>query len=251
MTKNKRIAEVLLSSTDEKFRDFNSRLLPTVDKTVILGVKTPVLRRLARTLGDGEEAAAFMDELPHEYLEENNLHAYLTEQITDFDRCLAAVDRFLPFVDNWATCDTMSPLCFGKSTDRLLPYIESRLRSKDTYTVRFAIVMLMKHFLDSEFEPQQLYLCAKLSADDYYIDTAVAWYYATALAKQYDETVKLFEQRMLDERTHNKALQKAVESLRVPQERKNYLKTLKIKHHKGLAFGNNSIGITPKTENEE
>ncbi len=221
------IRERLMQNADESFKRFNSSLVPTVAASSVIGVRTPVLRRLAGELYGTKEAEAFMQSLPHKYLEENNLHAYLIEKIKDFDRCVAAVEAFLPFVDNWATCDTMSLTVFGHNTDRLLPRIECWLGSRHTYTVRFGVVMLMKYYLDENFKPGILTLAESVQTEEYYLSTAVAWFFATALAKQYESAVKVLEQRRLDRATHMRTVQKAVESFRVEASHKEYLKTLR------------------------
>lgn len=227
MTAVEEIRERLLQNADEGFKKFNSSLVPTVGASTVIGVRTPVLRRLASELYGTEAAEVFMQSLPHKYLEENHLHAYLTEKIKDFDRCVAAVEEFLPFIDNWATCDTMSPTVFGHNTDRLLPRIESWLGSRHTYTVRFGTVMLLRYYLDENFKPEILTLAESVPTDEYYLSTAVAWFFATALAKQYESAVKVLEQRRLDRATHLRTVQKAVESFRVEASHKEYLKTLK------------------------
>lgn len=222
------LQKILFSMADEKYRDFHSKLIPNVPKEKIIGIRTPVLRKFAKDFNKTKKAKAFLSELPHEYYEENNLHAFLLEYIADFDECAAAVSKFLPFVDNWATCDSMSPKVFKTHKDKLLPEIEKWLSSNDTYSVRFGIKMLMDHFLDEDFRPEYPEKAAKIKSGEYYIRMMQAWYFATALAKQYDAVLPLIENRVLEKWTHNKAIQKANESFRITDEQKKYLKTLRI-----------------------
>lgn len=224
----KYVQDRLFAIADEKYRDFNSGLIPSVDKSTVIGVRTPELRRLAKELSGTTVAESFLNCLPHKYYEENNLHAYIIEHKKDFDEALAFVRVFLPFVDNWATCDTFSPPVFKRNADRLLPDIKAWLSSEHVYTVRFALGMLMRYFLDEKFKPEYLRLAADVPTDEYYLHMMVAWYFATALAKQYEATLPYFENRLLDKKTHNKAIQKALESYRISAEHKQYLKTLKV-----------------------
>ncbi len=213
---------------DEKYRDFQSRLMPTVPKEKIIGIRTPALRKFAKDFSKKPEAENFLSELPHEFYEENNLHAFLLEQIGDFEKCVSAVTDFLPFVDNWATCDSMSPKIFKKHKKELLEHIEKWLMAKDTYSVRFGIKMLMEHFLDEDFSLEYPKRVAEIESEEYYIRMMQAWYFATALAKQYDSVLPFIEKRRLEKWTHNKAIQKATESFRITAEQKEYLRTLKI-----------------------
>lgn len=219
----------LFEMQDLKYRDFHSKLMPTVDKEKIIGVRVPQLRKFAREFGKTEEAKDFLKILPHKYYEEDNIHAFLIEQIKDFDECISALDNFLLCVDNWATCDMMTPKVFKKNTDKLLPKINEWLISDYAYEVRFAIGMLMKFYLDENFDEKYLELVASVKSEEYYINMMIAWYFATALAKQWDKTLPYIENKVLDKWTHNKAIQKAVESYRITDEQKKYLKTLKIK----------------------
>ncbi len=214
---------------DEKYRDFQSALMPTVAKEKIIGIRTPMLRKFAKEFYKTPDAKIFLSELPHEYYEENNLHAFLLEQMNDFDECSAAVTDFLPFVDNWATCDSMSPKIFKKNKAELLEHIDLWLSAKDTYSVRFGIKMLMEHFLDGDFCDEYPKTVAVISSEEYYIRMMQAWYFATALAKQYDAVLPYIENRVLEKWTHNKAIQKAIESFRITAEQKAYLRTLRIK----------------------
>lgn len=225
----KYVRERLFAMRDSGYRDFHAKLVPSIDKEKIIGVRTPALRKFAREFAKSPLAAEFLAVLPHEYYEENNLHGFITAGIRDFDECAGEISRFLPYVDNWATCDSLSPRVFAENRARLLPLIDEWLRSRDTYAVRFGIEMLMNHFLEEDFSPECLEKVATVKSGEYYINMAAAWYFATALAKRYEETLPLFEEKRLDAWVHNKAIQKASESFRVTNEHKAYLRTLKIK----------------------
>ena len=212
---------------DPCYRDFQAKLIPTMDPERMIGVRTPALRAFAKALVKQPETDAFLRALPHAYFDEDQLHAFILCEIKDFDRCLAEVERFLPYVDNWATSDQLSPKCFKKHRKELLPAVRRWMDSGETYPVRFGVGMLMQHFLDEDFEPQYLQWVAELRSQEYYVNMMRAWYFATALAKQYEATVPYMEDRRLDTWTHNKAIQKAVESYRVPADRKEYLKSLR------------------------
>ncbi|MBO5495909.1 MAG: DNA alkylation repair protein [Oscillospiraceae bacterium] len=219
----------LFALRDEGNRDFVAKLIPTVDKARILGVRTPALRALARDFAKRPEAADFLKELPHFYLEENGLHAFLIERIRDYDDCVAALDAFLPYVDNWATCDSLSPACFKKHHPRLISDARRWLESDRLYTARFGIGVLMAHFLDGDFAPEYLDWVAAIESEEYYLRMMQAWYFATALAKQYDAALPYLTEHRLEPWTHNKTIQKAVESYRITDEQKAYLKTLRRK----------------------
>ena len=225
----KRVQARLFELQDLAYRDFHSKLMPTVPKEKIIGVRVPELRKFAKEFGKTTDAKEFLKILPHKYYEEDNLHAFLTEQIKDFDECVSALDSFLLYVDNWATCDMMSPKVFKNNTEKLLPKIEEWLISDYVYQVRFAIGMLMKFYLDENFDERYLHLVARVKSDEYYINMMIAWYFATALAKQWEKTVPYIENKVLDKWTHNKAIQKSVESYRITTEQKEHLKQLKIK----------------------
>lgn len=225
----KYVRERLFAMRDLGYRDFHAKLVPNLSKEKIIGVRTPALRKFAKEFAKDERAALFLSVLPHEFYEENNLHAFLIAEIRDFDECAGEISRFLPYVDNWATCDSLSPRVFAENRARLLPLIDEWLRSRDTYAVRFGIEMLMNHFLEEDFSPECLEKVASVKSGEYYINMAAAWYFATALAKRYEEALPLFEEKRLDAWVHNKAIQKAAESFRVTNEHKAYLRTLKIK----------------------
>ena len=217
----------LFELQDLKYRDFHSKLMPTVDKELIIGVRTPDLRKLAKEISKTDYAKKFLEILPHKYYEENNLHAFLIEEIKDYGVCIAELNRFLPFVDNWATCDSMRPKCFRENREELITYIEKWLLSEHTYTVRFAIQLLMLYYLDEEHIESSLERVSKVKSDEYYVNMMIAWFFATALAKDFDKTVKYLEKRCLSPWIHNKTIGKACESYRITDEQKKYLKTLK------------------------
>ncbi|MGP1570383.1 MAG: DNA alkylation repair protein [Eubacteriales bacterium] len=224
-----KIIKDLFDMQDLKYAEFNRKLIPNIAKESIIGVRTPDLRTYAKTLIKQESTEQFLRKLPHEYFEENQLHAFLISEIKDFDNCITELNLFLPFVDNWATCDQMSPKIFKKHKQELLKYIQIWLESDKTYTVRFAIGMLMQHFLDENFDIEYLETVAKIQSDEYYVNMMIAWYFATALAKKYEQTLPYIEDKMLETWTHNKTIQKAIESYRITDEQKTYLRGLKIR----------------------
>lgn len=225
------VRERLFELQDLKYRDFNSRLLPTMELESQIGVRTPALRKLARELRRMPEASEYLAVLPHRYHEENNLHGFLIEQIKDFDACILALEQFLPYVNNWQTSDLVTPRVFKTrpAPAGLLPCILRWMSSGHTYTVRYGIRLLMEFYMDDEFKPEYPELVAGIHSEEYYINMAAAWYFATALTKQYDAVVHYLEEKRLDLWIHNKSIQKAVESYQVPQERKVYLRSLKLK----------------------
>jgi 3-methyladenine DNA glycosylase AlkD len=223
------IRQKLFALRDEKFGEFQKKLMPTVDPETVIGVRTPELRKLARILANTEEGEAFLQCLPHLYFEENNLHAFLLEQIRDYGQAAEAVERFLPFVDNWATCDQLSPKVLGKHLPELLEKIRVWIVSPETYTVRFAVGMLMRYYLGEAFLPEYPEMVAEVRSEEYYVNMMAAWYFATALAKQYETVLPYLEQDRLEKWTHNQAIRKALESRRITVEQKEYLRTLKRK----------------------
>ena len=223
------IREELFKLQDIKYRDFQGKLIPTVAPDTVIGVRTPELRKYAKELLKREDIADFLNDLPHKYFDENQLHAFIISGMKDYDACVNEVQRFLPFVDNWATCDQMSPKVFKKHKKDLLEEINNWLNSGETYIIRFAVGMLMEHFLDEDFDKSYPEMVSKIRSDDYYVNMMTAWYFATALAKQYESILPYIEDKKLDVWTHNKAIQKSVESYRITPEQKEYLKTLKIK----------------------
>ncbi len=216
------MTEALMSLRDEGYKSFQEKLIPTVPAERIIGVRTPMLRKLAKTVPESVLAS-----LPHYYYEENCLHAFAIERIKDIDECIEALDRFLPFVDNWATCDSMSPPVLKKRPEKVLPKIKEWIKSDKTYTVRYGIKTLMNVFSDGLFKPEYLSWVSSVRSDEYYIVTMQAWYFATLLAKQWDAALPYIEKRVLPKEAHNRAIQKARESFRVSVDRKEYLKSLK------------------------
>lgn len=221
------VREKLFSAADEKYRLFQIKLIPNVPGDRIIGVRTPTLRKIAAEIAGTPEAREFMRVLPHEYYEENGIHSFFIEKIKDYDAAVEAIDAFLPYVDNWATCDSMSPKVLGRHKPELLEKIKEWTASGKTYTVRFGIEMLMSYFLDGDFFTGANDLVSGVVSDEYYVNMMKAWYFATALAKQYESTVPYIEEYKLDKWTHNKTIQKATESYRITDERKSYLRSLK------------------------
>ncbi len=219
------IQGILFEHQDLKYRDFMSKLIPDVDKETIIGIRTPELKKIAKDIGFNKE---FISTLPHKYYEENNLHAFMLENIKDYNEAVKQVDAFLPYVDNWATCDSLKIKVFKKNTDKLLNEIKRWISSEHTYTIRYAMGLLLSFYLDDEFKKEYIDMVCSVKSDEYYINMMQSWYLATALAKQYDTAVKYIEAKTLKKFTHNKAIQKAVESYRIPDDKKEYLKTLKI-----------------------
>ena len=221
------IRKDLLSMQDIKYRDFQAKLIPNVDKEYFIGIKTPELRKYAKDVLKRDDVSEFFDDLPHKYFDENQVHAFAVSGMKNFDECMVETEKFLPYVNNWATCDQFSPKVFKKHREELLKYIKVWIKSKETYTVRFAIGMLMEHFLNEDFKEAYPKMVSKVKSDEYYINMMIAWYFATALAKQYDAVIGYFEEGKLDKWVNNKSIQKACESYRVSDEHKAYLKTLK------------------------
>lgn len=226
----KEIRKLLMEQQDTKFRDFQSGLIPGEGGMNMIGVRTPALRSLAKALVKKDDIGDFLSDLPHEIFEENQLHAFIISEVKDYDLCMEEVNRFLPYVNNWATCDQMNPKVFGKKENRekLLSQIKLWLKSKETYEIRFGIRMLMCFFLDEDFDPKYLKMVSKIRSEEYYVNMMIAWYFATALAKQYKATLPLIEAKTLSPWVQNKTIQKAVESFRVSDEKKTYLRTLKM-----------------------
>ena len=222
------IREELFRLRDDKYRDFQIKLIPTVGQDSVMGVRTPELRKLAKQAAKREDVKLFLHDLPHRYFEENQLHAFIISEFKDYWTCMEETERFLPYVDNWATCDQMSPKVFKKHRNELLERIEKWIRSGETYTVRFGTGMLMEHFLDGDYDPAYPEMAAGIRSEEYYVNMMTAWYFATALAKQYDTVIPFIEDKRLDAWTHNKAIQKALESYRIAPVRKEYLRSLRI-----------------------
>lgn len=250
MTICDKIKDDLFAMQDAGYRDFHSKLMPNIDKERIIGVRTPQARKYANQAAKNPDMDIFLNNLPHYYYEENNIHAFVIEKIKDYDECIRAVEEFLPFIDNWATCDLMKPKVFGKNKEKLIKSVEKWLRSDLAYTIRFGSNMLMSFFLDEDFEKEYIEWLAAVDSDDYYVQMGIAWYLATALAKQYDETVKYIEENRFSVWIHNKAIQKARESYRVPDERKEYLKSLKRANKTASKMSNNKMSNNKTANNK-
>ena len=222
-----RVRRELFALRDEKYREFHKKLVPTVDEERIIGIRVPELRKYAKELAK-QEGEVYLDLLPHHYIEENNLHAFLICGIKDFGEAMRRTEEFLPYIDNWATCDSFMPKVFKKHPDEVFEKVKERLKSERVYTVRYGLVTLLNNFLDGEFRPEMLELAAGIRSGEYYINMAIAWYFSIALVKQYAAALPYILEQRLDKWTHNKAIQKAIESYRVSPERKEYLRGLKI-----------------------
>ena len=218
----------LYSLQDMKYRDMQIRIIPTINPESVIGVRTPELKRMATDVLKAGDYQEFLNELPHKFFEENQLQAFIISGIKDLNECMEELEKFLPYVDNWATCDQMSPKIFRKHRKELLTHIKKWIKAEKTYTVRFGVGMLMEHFLDEEFDPEYPAMVAEIRSEEYYVNMMIAWYFATALAKQYESVLPYLEQKRLDDWTHNKAIQKSVESRRITEEQKIYLKSLKM-----------------------
>lgn len=218
------IKRQLFTLQDIKYRDFHSKLMPDTDKETVIGIRVPVLRKFAKSIAGTELAGRFIEELPHHYYEENNLHMMLITGIKDYEECLSEIERFLPYIDNWATCDFPAPKCFANYKEDLLPVIKTWIASEKTYTIRYGIGMLMRLYLDEDFDPEYVELVAGVKSDEYYVNMMIAWYMATALAKQWDAVIPYIEEHRLAGWVHRKTIQKAVESYRITNEQKDYLK---------------------------
>lgn len=221
------IVKELFDLREKSIADFSAALIPNIDAERVIGVRLPKIRALAKTFSP-EERNEFFASLPHKFLEEDHLHSFLIAGIKSFDECIAETERFLPYIDNWASCDSLRPACFKKHREELLEHIKKWLKSERIYTKRFAIGMLMCHFLDEDFKPEYLEWVARLEGEEYYLNMMRAWFFATALAKQYESTLPLIESKKLDKFTQNKTIQKARESFRVNDEHKEHLKKFKI-----------------------
>lgn len=221
------IQEKLLSMQDLKYKEFQAKLIPNISAESVMGIRTPQLRVYAKELMKTDAAVEFLTQLPHQYFDENQLHAFIISEMKDYGTVLTELEKFLPYVDNWATCDQLRPKVFKKHTDKLITAIRPWLASTETYTIRFGIGMLMCHYLDENFKPEYLEWAANIRSEEYYINMMIAWYFATALAKQYDTTLSYIEDGRLNTWVHNKTIQKARESYRITDDQKAYLKSLK------------------------
>ena len=231
MKRNEIVAE-LFRLQDKEYARMQAKIIPTVSPDRIIGVRTPALRDFAKSLNKDQDIGEFLSYLPHQYFDEDQLHAFVISLERDFDKCIAEVDAFLPFIDNWATCDQLSPKAFKKEPEKLLPYIRIWIKSDKTYTVRFAIGLLMQHFLDDHFDLKYADEVAGIRSEEYYIKMMIAWYFATALAKQYELVLPYLKDKRLDDWVHHKAIQKSIESYRITDEQKEYLRTLKVRQSK-------------------
>ena len=221
------LQEELFKLQDTGYRDFNSSLIPGVDKDNVIGIRTPVLRKFAKEYAKSGKTGDFMRELPHKFYEENNLHMMLIGQIKDYDECISELERFLPYVDNWATCDLPLPKCFDKNREDVLARAEKWIATDKTYVIRYGIGVMMRKFLDEDFKEEYIQLVASVKSEEYYVNMMIAWYMATALAKQWDAAVPYIQERRLSEWVHRKSIQKAVESYRITPEQKIFLKGLR------------------------
>ena len=224
-----KVQQDLFTMQDLKYRDFHAKLMPTVDKDSVIGVRVPMLRAYAKKFGKTEEAKQFLEILPHQYYEENNLHGLLIDQMKDYELCIDELIRFLPYINNWATCDILSVKAVKGHLDSYIKNIYQWLESDYTYTIRFGINMLMRYYLEEEFKIEYPEKVAAIRSEEYYVNMVRAWYFATALAKKYDQVLPFLEEQKMDVWTHNKTIQKAIESYRITLEQKEYLRTLKIK----------------------
>lgn len=224
----KEIRKKLLEMQDLEYKSFHLNLMPGVDPDTVIGIRTPVLRKFAKEIFKSGDYADFFNDFPHKYYDEMNLHGFILSEIKDYDTVIKELDKFLPYVNNWATCDLLSPKkAFTKNLKRLLTDIDRWINSKDVYTIRFGIEMLMTFYLDNEFRTEYNDMVASVQSEEYYVNMMKAWYFATALAKQYEKTVPYIEKHILDDWTHRKSIQKARESNRITLEQKEYLKSLK------------------------
>ena len=228
----KDIQSELFSRQDLSYREMQVKIIPNIEADSIIGVRTPELKKLAKELVKRADIQEFLNDLPHRYFDENQLHAFIISEIKDYEQCISEVERFLPFVNNWATCDQLSPKVFKKHRPELLKKIKQWIGAETTYTIRFGTGMLMQHFLDEDFDPSYPELVAVVRSEEYYVNMMIAWYFATALAKQYETVLPFIENHRLDTWTHNKAIQKSVESYRITPDQKEYLKSLKIKNNR-------------------
>ena len=222
-----KLQAALFDMQDITYRDFHSRLIPNIEKDRVIGIRTPILRKFAKEYAKTDDAQKFIRELPHYYYEENNLHMMIITGIKDYDTCVIEIERFLPYIDNWATCDLPVPQCFYKNKEKLIDNVISWIKSDDTYTIRYGIETLMSIYLDDAFESSYPRLVSEVISDEYYVNMMIAWYFATALAKQWEAVIPYIEEKRLPEWVHKKTIQKAVESYRITDEQKKYLRALR------------------------
>ena len=222
------IQNYLLSQKDEKYRDFTLPLIPNVDKDSFIGVRLPIIKKYAKQI-DNKSKEEFLDSLPHKYHEENLLHAFILSNIKDYDEFIKQVDKFLPYVSNWSISDTICNKYLNKHKDKLIVEIYKWLKSDELYRVRYAVKCLMNYYLGEDFKEEHIDAVSKVKLDDYYVQMMIAWYLATGLAKNYNDFIKAIENKKFTPFIHNKAIQKAIESYRVSDEHKEYLRSLKVK----------------------
>ena len=233
MEEQKNMAELtklqkqLFELQDLKYRDFHSKLMPETDKETVIGIRTPVLRKFAKEFAGTSEAEAFLRQLPHRYYEENNLHMMLIAQIKDYNMCVSETEKFLPYIDNWATCDSPLPKCFDKNKEDIIVRAKNWIATDDTYVKRYGMGVMMRMFLDEDFKEEYIQLVAGVKSEEYYVNMMIAWYMATALAKQWHAAIPYIQEHRLSEWVHRKSIQKAVESYRITPEQKDYLKGLR------------------------
>ena len=221
------LQEELFKLQDTEYRDFNSSLIPGIEKETVIGVRIPVLRKFAKEYAKSGETEQFMTELPHKYYEENNLHMMLIAQIKDYNKCISETEKFLPHIDNWATCDSPLPKCFDKNKEDVLERAKNWIATDTTYVKRYGMGVMMRLFLDEDFKEEYIQLVAGVKSEEYYVNMMIAWFFATALAKQWDAAIPYIQERRLSEWVHRKSIQKAVESYRITPEQKEYLKGLR------------------------
>lgn len=217
----------LFELQDTKYREFHGKLIPDISMENIIGIRTPVLRKYAKEIFETDEAEKFINELPHRYYDENNLHMMLITQIKDYYKCLEEIKKFLPYIDNWATCDLPAPVCFGKYKDELMVEIKQWMASGQTYIIRYGIEILMKFYLDEDFKPEYVKMVSQVQSEEYYVNMMIAWYMATALAKQWDDTIPYLEKHKMSDWVHRKTISKAIDSYRITSEQKEYLRGLR------------------------
>ena len=223
----KKVQKELFVLQDLRYRDFHAKLIPSVDMEKVIGIRTPALRAYAKKIGKKEEAKQFLEILPHQYYEANNLHGLLIEQMKGYEKCVEELERFLPYIDNWATCDSPLPKCFDKNKEDVLERAKNWIATEATYVKRYGMGVMMRLFLDEDFKEEYIQLVASVKSEEYYVNMMIAWYMATALAKQWDAAIPYIQERRLSEWVHRKSIQKAVESYRITPEQKEYLKGLR------------------------
>lgn len=222
------IKKNLFKYQDKKYQKFESSLIPNIEKKLIIGVKTPILKNMTKEIIKADLSDKYIKMLPHKYFEENQIHSFILSESKDFDECVKNINNFLKYVDNWATCDQLCPKIFKKNKNQLLIHIKKWINIKKTYYIRFGIKMLMSHFLDDDFDKKYLKIVSSIKSDEYYVNMMIAWYFATALAKQYDDTIVYLEKYKLSPWVHNQTIKKAIESYRVSEKNKKYLRSLKL-----------------------